>query len=74
MVEALRRERVRKIVADELLRALPLELTFGLPRRPPGDAGSAPATGSLTGAVALSVAESAVAVVDRLLPWLPLWR
>jgi hypothetical protein len=74
LVEALRRERVREIVSDGLLQGLPSELTFGFPRRPPGDAGSAPAPGSLSGAVALSVAESAVAVMDRLLPWLPLWR
>ncbi len=74
MVEARRRERVRQLLTAELLQSLPAELTFGLPRTPGQDAGIAPDPGSLAGAVALSLAESAVAVVDRLLPRLPFWR
>ncbi len=74
MVEARRRERVRQLLTDELRQTLPSDLMFGLPHTPPGDAGIAPDPGSLTSSVALSLAESAVAVVDRLLPRLPLWR
>ena len=74
VVEARRRERVRQLAADGLRQTLPAELTFGLPRTPPGDAGISPDPGSLTGAMALSFAESAVAVVDRLLPRIPPWR
>ncbi|MDA8393725.1 MAG: pyridoxamine 5'-phosphate oxidase family protein [Candidatus Dormibacteraeota bacterium] len=74
LVHARRLERARELLTDELRRTLPADLTFGLPRTPPGEAGIAPDPGSLTGALALSLAESAVAVVDRLLPRLPLWR
>jgi hypothetical protein len=74
MVDARPRERVRQLVIDRPHQTLPPELTFGLPRTPPGETGIAPDPGSLAGALALSVAESAVAVVDRLLPRLPLWR
>jgi hypothetical protein len=74
MADAHRRESERERLREELRSRLPAELTFGLPQNPPGEAIPSLDPGSLTGAAALSLAESAVAVVDRLLLRLPPWR